>query len=285
MIGGPSFNAAVSQFGTYDPATRGHGLRFASDDLFDCRWRDHRHGQVTILKMASLAVGSKGCQPKRGGAWLEWSEARRLAHPPASAVSLGNGILLLWLVGDDAALNERADELAAVATEQGFPVWYALGTTFRGWVKVKTGDVAVGLCLLRSGSATNRATGAELIVPYSLALLAEAYEIAGKTTDAMIQLDDALEIVERTGEHWLAAKLYRHKGRLLLGQGRSEAAEELYQKALSVAREQGAKLWELGAGVSLARLWCDQGRRAEARDLLTPIRDWFMGWSSAAAAY
>jgi predicted ATPase len=183
--------------------------------------------------------------------------------------------MLLWLMGDDATLHERADELVAVATEQGFPGWQALGTTFRGWVKVKAGDVAQGLCLLRRGSATNRATGAEHMMPYSLALLAEAYEIAGQTKDAMTQLDEALEIVERTGERWFAPKLYRHKGQLLLGQGHSEAAEELYYTASTIAREQEAKLWELRTAMSLAQLRRDQRRRAEARDLLVPVCGWF----------
>jgi predicted ATPase len=88
-------------------------------------------------------------------------------------------------------------------------------------------------------------------------------------------LDEALQIVERTGERWLAAELYRHKGQLLLRQGHSEAAEELYRNALSIAAEQEAKLWELRAAMSLARLHCDQGRRAEARDLVAPIYSWF----------
>jgi predicted ATPase len=234
------------------------------------------HPQINAQSLLGLALFCLGYPEQavaRSNAAM--AEARGLAHPPSLVVGLANSILLLWLIGDDAALNERADELVAVAAEQGFPVWYALGTIFRGWVKVKTGDVAEGLCLLRSGSATNRATGAELIVPYSLALLAEAYEIAGQSAEAMTQVDDALEIVERTGEHWFAAKLYGHKGRLLLGQGHSEAAEELYQKALSIAREQAAKLWELRAAVSLARLRRDQGRRAEARGLLAPVYGWF----------
>ena len=104
-----------------------------------------------------------------------------------------------------------------MATEQARLV--CPSNDLRGWVKVKTGDVQGPA--LRSGSVTNRATGAEHMMPYSLALLAEAYEIAGQTRDAMTQLDDALEIVERTGEHWFAAKLYRHKGQLLLRQGRT----------------------------------------------------------------
>jgi len=71
------------------------------------------------------------------------------------------------------------------------------------------------------------------------------------------------------------AELYRHKGRLLLQQGHAEAAEELYRKALSIAQEQEAKLWELRAAASLARLWQDQGRRTEAYALLAPVYDWF----------
>jgi predicted ATPase len=91
----------------------------------------------------------------------------------------------------------------------------------------------------------------------------------------MTQLNDALQIAERTGERWLEAELYRHKGRLLLRKGHPEAAEELYCKALSIARQQEAKMWELRAAASLARLRRDQGRRSEARDLLAPVYGWF----------
>jgi predicted ATPase len=83
------------------------------------------------------------------------------------------------------------------------------------------------------------------------------------------------QLAEATGERWFTAELRRHKGRLLLRQGHSEAAEELYRKALSIAEEQEAKLWELRAAVSLARLRRDQGHRAEARDLLAPVYGWF----------
>src|SRR5207248_7422600 len=80
---------------------------------------------------------------------------------------------------------------------------------------------------------------------------------------------------ERTRQRWFAAELNRLKGQLLLRQGRPEAAEELYRKALSIAEEQEAKLWELRAATSLARLWRDQARRAEGRDLLAPVYGWF----------
>ena len=113
-----------------------------------------------------------------------------------------------------------------------------------------------------------RSTRTAVWMPHHISFLARACEIAGQMEEVLILLDDALQIANRTGERWFAAELHRHKGRLLLRQGQSEAAEELYRKALSIAEEQGAKLWELRAAVSLARLRRDQGRRAEARDLL-----------------
>src|SRR5271169_7058834 len=144
-----------------------------------------------------------------------------------------------------------------------------------GWLKVKNGDVVEGMSLLRNGSAAYRATGAEAWVPYQIALLARACEIAGQIEEAVDLLDDALQITERTGERWLAAELYRHKGWLLSGRGQPEAAEELYRKALSIAKEQGAKLWELRAAVSLARFRRDQGRRGEVQAILAPVYAWF----------
>src|SRR6516165_9561609 len=86
---------------------------------------------------------------------------------------------------------------------------------------------------------------------------------------------DALRIVERTGERWIAAELNRHKGRLLLTQGHAEAAENFYRKASRIAQQQEAKLSELRAAMSLARLRREQGRRAEGRDLLAPVYNWF----------
>ena len=90
-------------------------------------------------------------------------------------------------------------------------------------------------------------------------------------------LDDALQKVETTGEHWFAAELNRLKGQilLLLRQEHSEIAEELYRKALNIAEVQEAKFWELRAAASFARLRCDQGRRAEAHDLLASVYGWF----------
>ena len=112
-------------------------------------------------------------------------------------------------------------------------------------------------------------------MPHHTALLARAYDIAGQVEEALTALDEALQITDMTGERWVAAELNRHKGQLLLLQGHSDAAEELYRNALTIAVEQEAKLWELRAAMSLARLWRDQGRSAEACDLLAPVYGWF----------
>jgi predicted ATPase len=185
------------------------------------------------------------------------------------------GAILLSIAGGNGALDDQVDELDTLAAEQAFPQWRAFGTTYRGWVKAKNGDVAEGISLLRSGAAAYRANGAELLMPNHTALLARACEIAGQIEEAVAALDEALQIAGRTGEHWLDAELHRHKGELLLRQEHPEAAEEAYCKALSIAREQEAKLWELRAGMSLARLRRGQDRPAEARDLLVPVYSWF----------
>jgi predicted ATPase/class 3 adenylate cyclase len=203
------------------------------------------------------------------------AEASTLAHAPSLAASLAMGSRFLALSGDHAPLEQRAGQLIALATEQGFPLYRALGTIYRGWSKVVSGDFVEGMGLLRSGSSAYSDTGAETRISFHIALLAKALEFAEQVEEASSLADDALQIAERIGERWFAAELYRHKGQLLLRQGEIEGGIELYRQALTIAKEQEAKLWELRAAVSLARLCREQSRRAEARDLLAPIYGWF----------
>ena len=198
------------------------------------------------------------------------ADARKLAHPTSLAVSLAIGALLLALSGDTATLKKRADQLVAVATEQGLPFYHAWGAIFRGRAKVNDGDVMEGIALLRDGVAAYRATGAVMWLPHFIALLAGAHAAAGQVKEAVTLLDEALRAGERTGERWFAAELNRQQGQLLLRQGHAEDAEALYLKALGIAREQEAKLWELRAATSLAGLREAQGRHAEAHDILAP---------------
>src|SRR5262249_29380362 len=143
------------------------------------------------------------------------------------------------------------------------------------WAKVRNGDVAEGISLLRSGSTAYRATGSEAWMPHFIALRARACEFAGQIEEALVLLDDALQIAERTGERWFASELSRCKAQLLLGRGQSGDAEGLYRRPLGIAGNQEAKLFDLRAPIGLAGLCRAQNRRAEARDLLAPVYGWF----------
>ncbi len=108
-----------------------------------------------------------------------------------------------------------------------------------------------------------------------LLTLADAYGMAAQPQQGLDQLAEAAKLVETTHERWTEAEIHRLRGRLLLSMHEHAAAEDSYRRALEVARRQSAKFWELRAARDLARLWCDQGKRTEARDLLSPIYGWF----------
>jgi predicted ATPase len=131
--------------------------------------------------------------------------------------------------------------------------------------------------VIRRGLADYRATGAELFSPYFLALLADAYGRADQAAIGLSLLADALGGVEQTGVRWIEAELHRLQGelRLALPEPDHPAAEACFLRAMAIAREQQAKLWELRAATSVGRLWAEQGRRAEAQDLLAPVYGWF----------
>jgi tetratricopeptide (TPR) repeat protein len=201
-------------------------------------------------------------------------EARGL-DPISLATSMAMRSRLLSIVGDDMALGEQADQLVSFTIEQGFRQWHAQGTIYRGWVQARNGHVAEGMPLLRDGITAFRASGTEAWLPHFLALRASACDLAGEAEEGLSLLDEATQIVDRTGERWLEAELYRLRGQLLLRRGHAEAAENSYREALRIAREQEAKLWELRAAASLARLCRDRGHRGQVRDLLAPLYGWF----------
>jgi len=202
-------------------------------------------------------------------------EARRLAHAPSLAGSLATGTRLLSLMGDYVSLEERARELVALTTEHGWQFWGGMGTISLGWAKVNSGELPLGTSLLCEGSAVYMATGAKAWVPYHLALLARARELAGQIDQALEHVEEAFRIVAITGERWLIPELIRQKAQLLTRTPNPAAAEGLFRTAFSLAIDQKAKLWELRTAMSLARLWGEQGRRNEARELLARVNGWF----------
>jgi predicted ATPase len=179
---------------------------------------------------------------------------------------------------DVPATYEHAEAAVALSTAQGFPLYAAYGTSLRGWALAMQGQGEEGMAQVRQGIATVRATGAALIVPYFCTLLADVSAHLGHPEDGLQTLAEAQTLVEQHEERWWEAEIYRLRGVLLLRQTVSQQAEAeaCFQRALEVASRQEAKSLELRAAMSLACLWQQQGRRAEARDLLAPLYGWFM---------
>jgi predicted ATPase len=148
----------------------------------------------------------------------------------------------------------------------------AQAIVFRGWVLTALGQAQEGLALVTQGLSMYRATGAMLWTPSMLTRVAEAYARLGQPVEGLNCLAEAAQIIESTNERIWEADVYRVRGDLLNATGDQAAAEQSYRQALVVARRQSAKFWELRATTNLARLWRDQGKRAEARELLAGLR-------------
>jgi predicted ATPase len=193
---------------------------------------------------------------------------------------------------DRALTQERAEAAITLAREHGFPQWLGPGTVLRGWALAEQGQSEEGITQIRQGLATHQAVGAGIFHSYFLALLAEAYGKAGQAEDGLAALAEALTVVDKSGERFYEAELYRLKGELLLknSEVRSQnsesspqhlapnthsEAEACFHKAIEIARQQQAKSWELRATMSLARLWRQQGKTTEARQMLAEIYGWF----------
>jgi predicted ATPase len=202
---------------------------------------------------------------------------QELPHPYSLAYARCHAAIVWQLRRDVLAVYEQAEAAIALSTEQGFPLWVALGTIFRGWALAMQGHGEVGLAQIRQGIGAWRALGAALFIPCFGTVLADVCDHLGHTADGLQALAEAHTLMEQHEERWWEAEVCRLRGVLLLRQpGTPPAeAEPWLLQALDVARRQEAKSLELRAAMSLSRLWQQQGRRAEARELLAPVYGWF----------
>ena len=175
------------------------------------------------------------------------------------------------------AAHARFEAALALATEHGLVEWVPIAMNQRGGTLAAQGHYEEGIAQMRQGIAALQATQTRMALPRLLARLAEAYGNSGQAEAGLDVLAEALAIVDTTGERRNEAELYRLKGELLLRQAVPDApqAEACFQQALAVARRQQARSWELRAAMSLSRLWQQQGKRDDARELLAPIYGWF----------
>jgi len=251
----------------YDPQQhRAHALRWGQDSGIACR-----SGGAVLLWLLGY--------PDQARQWsddaLGW--ARALAHPFTLQQSLLFSTILQQGLGQTAVAQEHLEAQLALCTEQGFALYLAWGTVFRGSTLAAQGQWAEGIAQIRAGMATLWAMGMRTARSWCLALLAEACGRAGQVEEGLRTLEEALEVLQSTEDRFYAAEVYRLKGELLLQQARPDEAqaETCLQQALAVARRQQAKSLELRAAMSLARLSQRQGQRAAARELLAPVYGWF----------
>jgi TOMM system kinase/cyclase fusion protein len=199
------------------------------------------------------------------------------SHPFSFASALFYAAILSQLCRNAQAAREQAEVLMTVATEEGFALRLANGMIIHGWAVVAQRAGEQGLAEMRQGLSAYEDTGAYLTRSYFLALLAEGYGQVGQPTEGLSVLTTALASMQRYGDRFFEAELYRLKGDLLLALSGAQAgeAEACFQRALEIARHQQAKSLELRAALSLSYLWQQQGKQERARHLLAEIYDWF----------
>ena len=198
-------------------------------------------------------------------------EARLVSHRNSLALPLFFGGVVHQILGDREGVEARCGELAQIAADAGFHFWQAGSTVLCGWVLAEAGDPEAGRREIQRGMGEWRATGAEYMMPYFLALLAQVELKAKRPEPALPMLEEARIRVERTGERWYEAEIHRLEGEMLLALDRLTDAKASIARALATAARQQARFWELRAALSLARL----NHNPDARDRVGRLRAGF----------
>ena len=178
---------------------------------------------------------------------------------------------------DVATACAYGNDCVALTSEHGLSHWGTYGRILQCWADAQKGQATKGIARIRDGMAAYEATGARVYAPLFLTLLGEALALAGKLEEALTALDDASAKAAGSGVRGWDAEIHRLRGELTarLPYPDPTKVEDSFRTALAIAREQGARGYELRAATSLARLWRKQGRCGEARDLLAPLYNWF----------
>jgi predicted ATPase len=203
--------------------------------------------------------------------------AQQLAHPLSLAMALRWAAVVHYLRREALLTQARAEASMTIATEHGFEEQIALVTPLRDWALATTGEGEEGVVPSLRGLAAYQAAEATRDRSDGLALLAETFAQVGQITKGLEALAEGLATGAKNRIRWWEAELYRLRGELLLRLtvAQPEEAEVCFQQALTVARGEQAKSWELRVTTNLARLWQRQGKRAAAYALLAPVYSWF----------
>ena len=204
-------------------------------------------------------------------------DAREIGHAATLMYALCLTGFTYILCEDYAAANACLDEAIALADEKGALFWKALAMAYQGCVLALTGKASDAIRMISSGITAYCSTGATVYAPFHLSNLASAYTELRQFDDAWRFIREAMTAVATTKESWCEAEVHRIAGEIALKSPEPDAAkaEAHFKRALALARQQEAKSWELRASMSLARLWRDQGKVQQSRELLAPVYGWF----------
>ena len=240
-----------------------------------------RFGQdirVSMFGYRSLAVWILGYpEAAIGDAENALTYARQISQAPTIMFALAVGVWARTFCGRLANAQAILDELLALTDEKGAPYFKATGLMYQGMLLALTGDHEEAVQVITTGINASRATGATLWTPLFLSYLAISHATLGQFDASWRSLNEAVAAMEGTKEGWFEAEINRMAGEIALMSPKLSPvnAEEYFERALIAARKQQAKSWELRASMSMARLWRDQAKRDEARNLLAPIYGWF----------
>jgi class 3 adenylate cyclase/tetratricopeptide (TPR) repeat protein len=250
-------------------------LGFSTPDEFQSNaaiaaW-DMKIGAWSYLALVLFVLGHRERALSTSGEALVRS--RTLRPPQILIRELTFAALVNLLCSEEGTALEHTEEAISLATEERYPFWLEVAHMLRGFILAADGDAAGGLQLAQKALADLAATGSIGNHTYFLGLVAQICERANRTEEAQALICRALDMTEERGERWFEAELSRLKGRwLVVHHGAREAeAEQCFRHALAVAERQGARTWELRAGIDLCRLLDRRGDREEACLLLAPI--------------
>ena len=203
--------------------------------------------------------------------------ARDATHPFSLGYALTFAAAIHVLRREREAAREWAEKAIALSEEQHLLLWLGAARFYLGWALAEPGAGREATEALEAGAAQVAATGTEVGAPSLFGLMAEAYGELGRLDDGLRTLENALDLAERRQSPFWNAELYRLKGELLLRQDAAAGSDAaaFFRRALEIARQQGAKVFELRASVNLSRLLRQQGSASDASAVLAPIYRWF----------
>ena len=225
------------------------------------------------LSLAQLGYSERGLARCRDGLAL----AEALAHPLTVGIALWGAGALHQLRREPDAMRQIGERMIEYGKEKGLRMIVPFGKFFHGNAMAQEGEFAKGIAQMREGISELRSIGTLFSLLSFLADLADACALCGNVDEGLATVEEGLALMRTGGEHFSLSEIHRIKGKLLLAMpaDNRDAAEAAFREALSVACAQQAKLLELRAATDMARLWHDQGKVRQARELLAPVYGWF----------